>query len=129
MSTNKEKLDIEMIHTYLSEESYWAKGRSIQKVKVSIENSMCFGVYNGEQQVGFARVITDHAIFAWVLDVFILPEYRGKGLGKKLMSTIVNHPELQELGRWGLGTDDAHGLYQQFGFKALENPDKMMEKK
>jgi GNAT superfamily N-acetyltransferase len=127
ISTDKEKLDIDSIHRFLSEDSYWAKGRSLETIKLSIENSLCFGVYVGDKQVGFARVITDYAIFAWVLDVFILDEYRGKGYGKMLMGAIVGHDKLQNLKRWGLGTDDAHGLYKQFGFTPLSKPGNMME--
>ena len=127
ISTDKEKLDIQVIHNYLSNESYWARGRAIETVQRSIENSLCFGVYSENKQVGFARVITDYAVFAWLLDVFILPEYQGKGYGKKLMKAIMKHSNLQGLRRWGLGTDDAHGLYKQFGFAPLQKPENMME--
>ncbi len=127
ISTNKKKLDIKLIHEFLSKESYWAKGRDIEVVKRSIENSLCFGVYDDEKQIGFARVVTDFAIFAWLLDVFILENYRGKGYGKMLMKAIMSHDKLQNLQRWGLGTDDAHGLYEQFGFKPLRKPGNMME--
>ncbi|WP_319592004.1 GNAT family N-acetyltransferase [uncultured Draconibacterium sp.] len=127
ISTNKQKLDIQLIHNYLSNESYWAKGRSLETVQRSIENSLCFGVYTENSQVGFARVVTDYAVFAWLLDVFILPEYQGKGYGKKLMQAIITHPDLQGLRRWGLGTDDAHELYKQFGFTSLQKPENMME--
>jgi len=127
ISTDKSRLDIELIHNYLSNESYWAKGRSIEKVKLSIENSICFGVYLDEAQIGFARVVTDYAVFAWILDVFILKDFQGRGYGKKLMNTIMNQNNLQNLLRWGLGTDDAHGLYEQYGFKPLKKPQNMME--
>lgn len=127
ISTDKEKLDIQVIHNYLSNESYWAKGRAMETVQRSIENSLCFGVYSENKQVGFARVITDYAVFAWLLDVFILPEYQGKGYGKKLMQAITTHNDLQGIRRWGLGTDDAHGLYKQFGFAPLQKPENMME--
>ena len=127
ISTDKEKLDIRVIHNYLSNESYWAKGRTLETVQGSIENSLCFGVYIENKQVGFARVITDYAVFAWLLDVFILPEFQGKGYGKKLMEAIMTHNTLQGLRRWGLGTDDAHGLYKQFGFAPLHKPGNMME--
>ncbi|WP_321347311.1 GNAT family N-acetyltransferase [uncultured Draconibacterium sp.] len=127
ISTNKQKLDIQLIHNYLSNESYWAKGRSLETVQRSIENSLCFGVYHENRQLGFARVITDYAVFAWLLDVFILPEYQGKGYGKKLVKAIITHPDLQGLRRWGLGTDDAHELYKQFGFTSLQKPENMME--
>lgn len=127
ISTDKQKLDIQIIHNYLSKESYWAKGRSMETVQRSIDNSLCFGVYTENKQVGFARVVTDYAVFAWLLDVFILPEYQGKGYGKKLMQTIMTHEKLQGLRRWGLGTDDAHELYKQFGFTPLNKPENVME--
>jgi GNAT superfamily N-acetyltransferase len=127
ISTDKSRLDIELIHNYLSNESYWAKGRSIEMVKLSIENSICFGVYLDEAQIGFARVVTDYAVFAWILDVFILKDFQGRGYGKKLMNTIMTQNNLQNLLRWGLGTDDAHGLYEQYGFKPLKKPQNMME--
>jgi GNAT superfamily N-acetyltransferase len=127
ISTDKAKLDIHAIHNYLSNESYWAKGRTIETVTKSIENSLCFGVYVDEKQIGFARVVTDYAVFAWIMDVFILKDYRGNGYGKMLMNSIMNHEKLQNLQRWGLGTDDAHGLYEQFGFKPLSKPQNMME--
>src|SRR5438045_4023028 len=119
ISTDASKLDIDVIYHYLSEESYWANGISRTIVKKSIANSLCFGLYcNNEQtfQIGFARLITDKATFAWLADVFILYEHRGKGLSKWLMQTIHSHPEVQGLRRWMLGTRDAHGLYEQFGW-------------
>jgi len=129
ISTDKTKLDLQVIHQYLSTESYWAQGRTMETIIKSIENSLCFGVYLDEKQIGFARVVTDYAVFAWVMDVFILSDYRGRGYGKKLMQAIINHDELQNLKRWGLGTDDAHGLYEQFGFTPLSKPGNMMERK
>jgi GNAT superfamily N-acetyltransferase len=122
ISTDISKLNIDVIYHYLSEESYWAKDVPRTVVEKSIDNSMCFGLYynNGQTfQVGFARLITDKATFAWLADVFILPAYRGKGLSKWLMQTIIEHPELQGLRRWLLGTKDAHGLYEQFGWTPL----------
>src|SRR5438046_376999 len=117
ISTDSSKLNIDIIHHYLSEESYWAKGVPKTVVEKSIANSVCFGLYyNNEQnmmQVGFARLISDKATFAWLADVFILPEHRGKGLSKWLIETIHAHPEMQGLRRWLLGTKDAHGLYKQ----------------
>ena len=127
ISNDKTLLDIPLIHQYLSVESYWAKGRSLETIKTTIENSMCFGVYNEQQQVGFARVVSDRAIFAWIMDVFILPDFQGNGLGKKLMANIMSHPELQNLSRWGLGTLDAHGLYKQFGFSPIADTNRLME--
>jgi len=127
ISTAKSELDITTIHHFLSTQSYWAKGRSLETVKISIENSLCFGVYIGTKQVGFARVVSDYAVFAWIMDVFILPEYRGRGLSKELMQAIKSHDKLQNLYRWGLGTEDAHGLYAQFGFTPLSKTGNIME--
>ncbi len=127
ISSDKNKLDLNVIHKYLSEDSYWAKGRDIETIKRSIENSLCFGVYLNDQQIGFARIVTDYAVFAWIMDVFILPEHTGNGYGKQLIKAIKNYKELQNLQRWGLSTNDAHGLYQQFGFEALSEPKIMME--
>jgi GNAT superfamily N-acetyltransferase len=127
ISLDKSELDVTAIHHFLSTQSYWAKGRSLETVKKSIENSLCFGVYLGSKQVGFARVVSDYAIFAWIMDVFILPEYRGRGYSKELMWAITGHEKLQNLQRWGLGTEDAHGLYAQFGFTPLTKPVNMME--
>jgi len=127
ISTDKSRLDVQLIHNYLCGESYWAKGRPLETVIKSIENSLCFGVYLDQYQIGFARVVSDFAIFAWVLDVFILEKYRVQGYGKELMNSIVTHESLQNLKRWGLGTADAHGLYAQFGFKSLSKPENMME--
>ncbi len=128
ITTDKSRLDINLIHNFLSRESYWAKGRSLDTVRRSIDNSLCFGVFVNHQQVGFARVVTDYAVFAWVMDVFVLKEYRGRGYGKKLMEFIVHHEKLQNLKRWGLGTEDAHGLYEKFGFTPLTKSQNMMEK-
>ena len=127
ISTDKTKLNIDLIHEYLSKESYWAIDRDIEVVKRSIDNSLCFGLYLENKQIGFARVVSDYAVFAWIMDVFILKDYRGLGYGKKLMNFIMTHEKLQNLQRWGLGTDDAHGLYEQFGFKPLSKPQSMME--
>lgn len=97
-------------------------------MELSIGNSLCFGLYFNNQQIGFARVVTDYAVFAWILDVFVLKEYRGKGYGKMLINEIMTHHKLQNIHRWGLGTEDAHGLYEQFGFNKLTKPDSFMEK-
>lgn len=126
ISTDQDLLDLNVIHSYLCNESYWSKGITKDKVQRSIENSMCFGVYKDGKQVGLARVITDKAIFAYLCDVFILNEHRGNGLSKWLLQTILAHPELQGLKRWTLSTLDAHGLYKQFGFIPLSNPDNWM---
>ena len=128
ISTDKTLLQPLVIHQYLSEESYWAKNIPLETVQKSIEHALCFGVYDGEAQVGFARVISDFATIAYIGDVFILPSHQGKGLSKKLMECITKHPELQGLRRWILATLDAHGLYEQFGFTALGKPERSMEK-
>lgn len=127
ISTDKSLIDINAVYDFLSVQSSWAKGRTLEIIQHSIDNSLCFGVYIDGKQVGFARVVTDYAVFAWIMDVFIDPNYRGKGLGKKLIETIKTHHELQTLSRWGLTTTNAHGLYQQFGFKPVSMPHKMME--
>jgi GNAT superfamily N-acetyltransferase len=128
ISTDKSKLDVAIVFDYLSNQSYWAKGRTMETIEKSIENSLCFGVFDSEdKQVGFARVVTDFAVFAWLMDVFILPAKQGKGLGKLLMTEIIGYPALKEVKKWGLGTRDAHGLYEKFGFKLLVKPENMME--
>jgi GNAT superfamily N-acetyltransferase len=127
ISTDKSRLDIGMIHRFLSEDSYWARNIPREVVERSIENAMCFGAYHGDRQVGFARVVTDRAVFAYIGDVFVLPPFRGQGISKKIMRAILEHPELQNLRRWYLVTSDAHRLYRQFGFAALESPEKHME--
>lgn len=128
ISTDKERLDVAMIHSFLSERSYWAKGRSLEAVKQTIAHSLCFGIYNREgKQLGFARVATDYAVFGWLMDVFVLEEYRKQGLGKQLIAHIVDHPAIKNIRRIGLATSDAHGLYRQFGFSRLSAPEKMME--
>ncbi len=104
INTDRDRLDVEVIHTFLSRDSYWGQGRAVETVKRSIENSLNFGLYHGEQQVGFARVVTDYATFAWLADVFVLEQYRGKGLGKWLIEVIISHPELQKFRRWVLAT-------------------------
>jgi GNAT superfamily N-acetyltransferase len=121
-------LQIDTIHKFLSEESYWAKERTREQTQRAIENSLSFGVYKGEKQIGFARVVTDYATFAYIGDVFILNEFRGRGISKWLMETIVNHPDLQNLRRWILATRDAHALYEKFGFTELKVPERWMEK-
>lgn len=125
-SDQKALLDIEAIHHYLSIESYWAKGIPLATVKRSIENSLCFGIYKDQEQVGFARWITDKATFAWLCDVYVKENYRGLGLSKKMMSFMIFHPNLQGLRRYQLATLDAHGLYEQFGFSAIQNPERQM---
>jgi GNAT superfamily N-acetyltransferase len=127
ISAEKSRLDVDLIHRYLSEESYWAKNIPRRIVERSIENALCFGAYEGDKQVGFARVVTDFAVFAYVGDVFVPLAHRGRGVSKLLMRSIREHPSLQELRRWYLLTDDAHRLYEQFGFHALEQPRRHME--
>lgn len=125
-SDKKELLQLDSIHHYLSEESYWAKNIPFETVKRSIDHSLCFGVYKDQQQIGFARWITDSATFGWLCDVYIEEEFRGLGLSKKLMSFMIFHPNLQGLRRYQLATLDAHGLYEQFGFTPIQNPERQM---
>jgi N-acetylglutamate synthase-like GNAT family acetyltransferase len=126
ISTEKEKLDLDFIHSFLNR-SYWAKGISREIVARSIDGSMCFAVFDSEKQIGFARMITDKATFAYLADVFIDEQYRGRGLSKWLMEVIMSHPELQGLRRMMLATRDAHGLYARFGFTPLTNTDRWMQ--
>jgi GNAT superfamily N-acetyltransferase len=126
ISTNRDRLNLDIIHGFLTN-SYWAKGISREVVARSVEHSLCFGVYEGRAQVGFARAISDFATFAYLGDVFVLESHRGRGLGKWMMECIVQHPALQNLRRWTLLTRDAHGLYSQFGFTPLKTPDRYME--
>ncbi len=128
ISSERARLDVELIHKFLVEESYWAQTRTIEQTRTAIENSVCFGVYLGSRQVGFARVVTDHATFAYVGDVFVLEEFRGRGISKRLMEAMISHPDLQGLRRWILATLDAHGLYEQFEFSTLRFPERWMER-
>jgi GNAT superfamily N-acetyltransferase len=125
ISTDKSRLDLDVIHGFLTR-SYWAAGIPRQIVEKSVEHSLCFGLYDGAEQVGFARVISDFATFAYLADVFVLESHRGRGLSKWLMERIMAHPELQGLRRWMLATRDAHGLYRRYGFGPLEAPDNYM---
>jgi GNAT superfamily N-acetyltransferase len=125
-STDKEKLQLEYIHQYLSKESYWAKNIPIEIVEKSIEGSLCFGVYLNEQQIGFARVITDNATFGYLADVFIDKDFRGKGLSKELMKFIMEQDVIKKLRRFMLATLDAHSLYTQFGFESQEGNKRLM---
>jgi GNAT superfamily N-acetyltransferase len=127
IDTSRDRLKIDVIHDFLSNESYWAQTRTIEQTMKAIENSICFGVYLGDRQIGFARVISDHATFAYIGDVFVIDEFRGRGLSKWLMETIVTHPDLQGLRRWILATRDAHGLYSKYGFEPLRHPERWME--
>ncbi|HWB20703.1 MAG TPA: GNAT family N-acetyltransferase [Phycisphaerales bacterium] len=128
ISTNPASLDLEVIHSFLAT-AYWSPDIPRHVIQRAIANSLCFGVYDSAfAQVGFARVITDYATFAYLCDVFILPPHRGKGLSKKLMQAIIDHPQLQHLRRFMLFTRDAHALYAQFDFKPLANPDSAMSR-
>lgn len=126
ISTDKQLLDLDFIHRELSE-SYWARSIPAAIVHRSIEHSLCFGVYAGGKQIGFARVISDYATFAYLADVFITAPQRGKGYSKQLMEYIMNHPQLQGLRRFLLATLDAHGLYSQYGFSSVQKPERLME--
>jgi GNAT superfamily N-acetyltransferase len=130
VSTDPSLLDVPAIHRWLSEESYWVPGIPLDVVRRGIEGSLNFGLYaeGGKRQAGLARIITDYATFAYVCDVFVLDEYRGRGLGVWLMECVAAHPRLQGLRRWMLGTKDAHGLYEKTGFTAVAAPDRWMEK-
>ncbi len=129
ISTSIDRLDLSFIHDYLSNHAYWALGRSLQTVKRSLEHSLNFGLFKGNEQIGFARVVTDRATFAWLADVFVLESHRGNGLGKWLIQVITNHPDLQGLRRWILATRDAHELYRKFGFTEPLQPERLMEKR
>ena len=128
ISTDRSRLDVDAIQRFLAEESYWARERTSEQTRTAIENSICFGLYHGTRQIGFARVVSDHATFAYVGDVYIIEEFRGRGLSKWLMDVMVNHPDLQGLRRWVLATRDAHTLYEKFGFKELVYPERWMER-
>jgi len=127
ISTDKTKLDVDSIHKFLSTQAYWCLNIPKDTVQTAIENSLCFGVYQNEKQIGFARVISDFATIAYLGDVYILEEYRGNGLSKWLMEAIMSHPHLQGLRRWILLTGDAHGLYRQFGWTDIADSSKWME--
>jgi GNAT superfamily N-acetyltransferase len=127
ISTDKTQLDVDLIYDFINQKSYWGVGRPRKVIHKSIQNSLCFGIYKEDEQVGFARIITDYATFAWIADVFVVEGHRGKGLSKWLMEIIMNHPDLQGFRRWALATKDAQGLYRQFGFTELLRPDRWME--
>ena len=127
ISIDKEKLQIDVIHQFLTE-TYWAKGRTLDEVKKTIEHCLCFGMYLDGKQIGFARLATDYTVFAYLMDVFVLPEYRGKGYSKQLMKAINEEPQLQTCKVWMLKTSDAHKLYKQFGYTELKYPEKVMER-
>jgi N-acetylglutamate synthase-like GNAT family acetyltransferase len=136
ISTDKQFLDTNVIHHFLCVDSYWAKGITMEKVKKSIEkSSICFGMYEGDpakgeaKQIGFVRAVTDFIRFAWIMDVFVLPEYRGRGLSKWMIETMVAESELKEVRKMMLCTYDAHGLYEQYGFQTLDDPEIFMQRK
>jgi GNAT superfamily N-acetyltransferase len=126
ISTDPTRLDIDAIADMLAR-SYWANGRPRERTERALDNSLVFGVYDGDKQIGLARVVTDYAVFAYLCDVIIHEDYRAHGLGKWLMQTIMSHPDLQGLRRWTLATRDAHGLYKQFGWSPFANPGNWME--
>lgn len=127
LSSSQQDMDIDVIHSFISS-SYWAEGIPRETMQIAIDNSLCFGVFTEDNtQVAFARMITDCATFAYLSDVFVLDNHRGKGISKWLMHAIISHPKLQRIRRMVLATSDAHGLYEQFGFKALGSPASFME--
>ncbi|MBL7885437.1 MAG: GNAT family N-acetyltransferase [Flavobacterium sp.] len=127
VSTDKSQLDVPFIQNFLKD-IYWAAGRTIEEVQITIDASFCFGIYLNGKQIGFARVVTDYVVFAYLMDVFIEEQHRGKGYSSMLIEAMMNEPQLQEVKIWRLATTDAHFLYEKFGFKPLANPEKMMEK-
>jgi GNAT superfamily N-acetyltransferase len=127
ISTDPARLDIDAIAAMLTR-AYWAQGRTREMIVRYVQHSLVFGIYHGEKQIGLARIVSDYTTFAWLCDVFIHEDHRGKGLGKWLMETIHSHPDLQGLRRWLLATRDAHGLYEQFGWTSLDNPTRWMNK-
>jgi GNAT superfamily N-acetyltransferase len=128
ITTDNDRLDLQVIHGFLANNSYWALGRTFDSVKRSLEHSLNFGLFKGDEQVGFARVVTDFATFAWLADVFVLESHRGNGLGTWLIEVITTHPNLHGFRRWILATRDAHELYRKFGFSELVHPERFMEK-
>lgn len=128
IDTDKTKLNLEFITSFISE-TYWARGRTIANMQTCIDNSLNFGVYLNDTQIGYGRIVTDYVQFAYIMDVFIIEEHRGNGYSKILMNYIMNYPKLKNVKVWRLATTDAHKLYEQFGFKQLENPEKLMELK
>lgn len=127
-STDRACLDIDLIHDFLRRESYWVPGIRHEFVERAIANSICFGVYDAERQLAFARVVTDGAGFAWLADVFVVGTGRGRGIGKRLIGFVLAHPDLQHIRRFMLATRDAHDLYSRFGFTALAHPERLMER-
>jgi GNAT superfamily N-acetyltransferase len=126
ISTDLSRLDLDTICNFLTR-AYWAKGRPREYTERALANSLVFGVYDGDRQIGLARVVTDYAIFAYLCDVFIHEDYRAHGLGKWLIQTILGHPDLRIVRRWLLVTTDAHGLYKQYGFTSIPDPERLMQ--
>jgi GNAT superfamily N-acetyltransferase len=126
ISTDPARLDIDAICDFLTR-AYWANTRPCERTEHAIQNSLVFGVYEGDRQIGVARVVSDYAVFAYLCDVFIHEDYRTHGLGKWLIETVLEHPDLKEVRRWLLATYDAHGLYERFGFAAIEEPERWMQ--
>jgi GNAT superfamily N-acetyltransferase len=127
ISTDKSLIDVDYVSDFISG-SYWGKGRSRETMKTCTDNSLNFGVFLNQKQIGYGRVVTDYAQFAYILDLFIDKEHRGKGFGVELINEIMNHPKLKNIKVWRLATNDAHTLYEKFGFRSLSNPEFMMEK-
>jgi GNAT superfamily N-acetyltransferase len=127
-STDRRRLDIDLIHDFLARESYWVPNIRRELVERAIEASICFGVFDGARQVAFARVVSDGAGFAWLADVFVISGERGGGVGKRLIAFVMAHPDLQRIRRFMLATRDAHGLYAQYGFTPLAHPERLMER-
>ena len=128
ISCDPRRIDLDFVHGFLSRESHWAKGMPMQTLQRALQHSLCFSGWAGGRQVAFARVVTDYATFAWLADVFVDAPFRGRGHSKQLMAAVAAHPQLQGLRRWLLATRDAHGLYAQFGFAPLANPERFMER-
>jgi len=127
VSTDKSKLDVPFIQDFLKD-IYWAAGRTIEEVQITIDASVCFGIYLNDKQIGFARVITDYVVFAYLMDVFIDEKHRGKGYSSILIEYMMHEPLLKNIKIWRLATSDAHFLYEKFGFTKLNHPEKMMER-
>ena len=126
VSDDPERVDVATVHRWLSEDSYWSRGRTRETVERSIANSIPLGAYRGAAMIGFARVVTDRSTFAWLCDVFVAPDHRGAGVGKALVAAAVDHPDLTNIKRYVLATADAQDLYRQYGFELLDNPDRWM---
>jgi GNAT superfamily N-acetyltransferase len=129
ISTDRDRIDRDLVHRFLSEDSYWARSRTREENDRIIDASLCFGAYEDGRQIGHARVISDTASFAYLGDVFVVPDARGKGVGKALMQAVLAHPAVTDVRRFALVTDDAHGLYEQFGFRALDDVHKWMQRR